>query len=89
MASVSVTIMHPTDGRTAKVTLDNTMSAQEVIDNLIENGFLKPNPQGGYALAIKGGSQLPATQTLADANVRDEQALRVVPETDAGSLQVG
>ncbi len=83
MANVKVNFMHPTDGRIVTVTLDNSMTAQEAISELITNNFITPNPQG-YNLAIKGGAQLQTTQTFTDAGVKDGDTLRVIPSTDAG-----
>jgi len=81
--NVKINFMHPTDGRVVTVTLDNTMTAQEAINELISNDFINPNPQG-YNLAIKGGAQLQQNQTMADAGVKDGDTLRVIPATDAG-----
>jgi hypothetical protein len=81
--NIKVDFIHPTDGRKVTVTVDNTMTAQEAINELISNNFIKPNPQG-YNLTIKGGAQLRQDQTLDDAGVKDGDALRVDPATDAG-----
>lgn len=82
-ATVKVNFMHPTDGRMVTVTVDNTMTAQEAINELISNNFISPNPQG-YNLAIKGGNQLQQNQTFAAAGVKDGDTMRVIPATDAG-----
>jgi len=81
--NVKVNFMHPTDGRVVTVTLDNSMTAQEAISELISNNFIVPNPQG-YNLAIKGGARLEQNRTFADAGVKDGDTLRVIPATDAG-----
>ena len=83
--NVRVNFMHPTDGRIVAVTLDSTMTAQEAIEELVSNNFIRPNPQG-YNLAIKGGAQLQQNQPFADAGVKDGETLRVIPATDAGAL---
>lgn len=85
MSDVSVNFMHPTDGRVISVTLDNTMTGQEVIGELIANNFV-PASSEGYNLAIKGGKQLDNTKTLTDNSVRDNDTIRVIPATDAGGL---
>ena len=85
MANVKVNFMHPTDGRLVTVTLDGSMTAQEAVNHLITNNVITSNPQG-YNLAIKGGAQLQANQTFADAGVKDGDTLRVIPSTDAGSV---
>ena len=76
--------MHPQDGKVISVTVDNTMKAQEAIAELIANNFMSANPDG-YNLAIKGGAQLDNNKTLAEGGVKDNDTLRVLPATDAGS----
>lgn len=83
MANVKVNFLHPTDGRIVTVTLDDSMSAQEAISELISANFVSPNPQG-YNLAVKGGPQFTSDQTFADLNVRNGDTVRVIPATDAG-----
>jgi len=84
MADLSVNFMHPQDGKVISVTVDNTMKAQEAIAELIANNFMSANPDG-YNLAIKGGAQLDNNKTLAEGGVKDNDTLRVLPATDAGS----
>src|SRR5690242_3294016 len=71
MADITVTFVHPTDGRQVTVTLDNTMTAEEAIQQLLDNKFVNPHP-GGYNLAVKGGAQLRNDQTFGDAGVKDK-----------------
>ncbi len=84
MAEISVKFMHPTDARTVTVTVDDTMTAEEAIAELIVNEFINPNPQG-YNLALKGGAQLQYNQSFAEAGVNDGNTIRVIPATDAGN----
>ncbi len=83
MADVSVNFMHPTDGRVISVTVDDTMTGQEAVGELIANEFI-PASGEGYNLAIKGGPQLDNAKTLAENGVKDNDTLRVLPATDAG-----
>lgn len=85
MADVSVNFMHPTDGRVISVTLDSTMTGQEVVGELIANDFVPSNSEG-YNLAIKGGAQLQNHNTLSQNGVKDNDTIRVIPATDAGDL---
>lgn len=87
MTEVSVNFMHPTDGRVISVTLDNTMTGQEVIGELIANDFIPANSQG-YNLAVKGGRQLENNRTLAENEVKDNDTIRLIPATDAGSCMI-
>jgi hypothetical protein len=83
MADVKVVFVHPTDGRRLTVTLDGSMTVAEVVGELIANDFVPPDQQG-YDLGIKGGRQLRAEESLADAGVKDGTTLNVIPATDAG-----
>ena len=83
MSDIKVKIVHPTDGRLVDVNVDETMTAQETLGDLIANKFLMPNPHG-YFLAIKGGNQLAAAQSLRDGGVKEGAVLNVIPATDAG-----
>ncbi|PTX61106.1 hypothetical protein C8N46_105262 [Kordia periserrulae] len=83
MADVTVSFIHPTDGRVISVTLDDSMTGQDVIGELIANDFVPPSNEG-YNLAIKGGKQLDNQRTLSENGVEDNHTLRVIPATDAG-----
>jgi len=83
MADVSVNFQHPTDGKVISVTIDDTMTGQEAIGELIANDFVPPSSQG-YNIAIKGGSQLDNTKSLTENGVKDNDTIRVIPATDAG-----
>ena len=83
MADRDVRFMHPTDGRMLNVELDDTMTAREMIAELISNNFIASDPQG-YKLAIKGGSEINENQSLRDLNVQNGVVIRVIPQTDAG-----
>ena len=83
MADIKIKIAHPTDGRLIDVNVDETMTTQETLAELISNNFLTANPHG-YFLAIKGGNQLVATQSLRDGGVKEGTVLNVIPATDAG-----
>ncbi|MFN0201014.1 MAG: EsaB/YukD family protein [Bacteroidia bacterium] len=83
MPEINVSFVHPTDGRVVSVTMDNSMTGQEVIPELIAANFIPPSAQG-YMLAIKGGAQIQNAQTLAAAGVKEGDTIRVIPATDAG-----
>ena len=87
MADVSVNFQHPTNGKVISVTLDDTMTGQEAIGELIANDFVPPSSEG-YNIAIKGGSQLDNTKTLLENGVKDNDTIRVIPATDAGYFQI-
>jgi len=87
MADVKLNFIHPSDGRILSVTLDDTMSAQETVAELISNDFISPDPQG-YNLAVKGGSMLQPNQTFSEAGVTNDTHIRVIPATDAGNEEI-
>jgi len=85
MADINVKFIHPTDGRELAVILDDSITAQEAVTELIEAQFISADPQG-YNLAIKGGNMIASERNFRDAGVKepDSNTLRVVPATDAG-----
>ncbi len=84
MTDVNVSFMHPTDGRLLSVELDDTITAQEAIAELISENFI-PSSSEGYALCIKGGGEmLRPAQSFRDAGIQDNTMLRIIPETNAG-----
>ena len=85
MANVNVDFKHPTDGKVISVTLDDTMTGQEVIGELIANDFILSSSDG-YEIAIKtesNSSVLDITKTLLENGVRDKDMIRVIPNTSA------
>ncbi|OAD19417.1 hypothetical protein THIOM_004954, partial [Candidatus Thiomargarita nelsonii] len=46
MADVDVSFMHPTDGQLLTVQLDDTITAQEVIAELLSQQFVPSHPDG-------------------------------------------
>ena len=85
---VKVNFMHPTDGRVVTVTLDDSMTAQEAINELISINFIGSVPLG-YNLAIKlvtkGRERLEQNRTLAEAGVKEGDILRVALPPDGQS----
>lgn len=75
--------MLPVDGRIISVELDDTMTPDEVINELITENVL-PNSDDGYQLAIKGGDQINPTTQLKDTQLTSDNVLRVIPATQAG-----
>lgn len=84
MPDVKVNFVHPTDGRVMTVTVDDTMTAQEAIGELLANNFVPPHEQG-YQLFAEGGNILGWNQTLAEGNVQSGTKLKVLPVAEAGA----
>jgi len=83
MGEISVNFIHPTDGRILTVTLDETMTAQEVIGELLANDFVLPFEEG-YTLAVMGGEIIRQDQTFDEAKIRDGDKIRIIPSASAG-----
>lgn len=83
MADLDVSFLHPTDGRTVSVTLSDFITATEAIGELINNHFIDAN-RDGYNIAVKGGRQLLPSETFADAGIKDNDIIRIIPATLAG-----
>jgi hypothetical protein len=83
MPDISVNFVHPTSGKTLAVTLDDGMTAQEAIGQLLENQFV-PQLPNGYELGVKGGSRLRSDESFAAARVASGAMIQVLPATEAG-----
>jgi hypothetical protein len=83
MPDISVNFVHPTSGKTLAVTLDDGMTAQEAVGQLLENNFV-PSLPNGYELGVKGGARLRSDETFASANVKTGSMIQVLPATEAG-----
>lgn len=83
MAEIEVKFVLPPDNREISVELDETMRPPEIVNALLEEGMIKPNPHG-YLLALKGGDFLNNDRSLSQLGLRPGNVMRVVPATDAG-----
>ena len=82
MADIRVNFVHPTNENVITVKLDNSLTVEEVIGNLIANDFVE---EGQYNLAFKGGDILAEpSKTLVECNVINDKTLRVLPTITAG-----
>jgi len=86
MAEISVNFINPTDHGAMTVTIDDAMSAEEIIGNLLANNFMQPDPDG-YKLAIVDTEKkmIQPEQTLAEVGARNGSRIRVLASTQAGS----
>jgi len=85
MADVNVNFMHPTDGRVISVTIDETMTAQEAVGELLANDFVPPHVEGYHLSLVESGNIIGVNQTLAGAGVRNGSKIHVLPTTPAGN----
>jgi hypothetical protein len=84
MPDINVSFMHPIDGRVMTVTVDDTMTAQEAVGELLANDFVPAHPQGYQLSVVETGAILQPAQTLAAAGVKSGAKLKVLPMTEAG-----
>ncbi len=76
MADLNVNFIHPIDGRTLPVTLDDGINASEAVKELIQNSFLAVDPQG-YNLVTYGGAPIQPNQTFREVGIRDNDFIRI------------
>jgi len=83
MADIEVRLMLPVDGRIVTVELEDTMTPDEIVNELIAGEVIQPS-DSGYKLAVKGGAELNSTTQLKEIGLKDDDVIRVIPATDAG-----
>lgn len=83
---ITVTFMHPTDGNTMEVEVDDSLTATAIINELIAANFIHDNSaRGGYRLLIKdSNTEIGGSETLASGGAVDGGTIRVIGATDAG-----
>lgn len=84
----NVYFIHPTSGETVNVDVPNDTTLKDVIDQLIEAGFLAP-VANGYMPALKDtvagtSSNLDPNKTLVENGVGNNSTLIVTAATPAG-----
>lgn len=79
MANTDLTFVHAASGAELDAELDDQMTAEQVIQALIDNEFVPAltNPQQYYTLQIKGKSNVAEGQTLAAAGVAAHDTIAV------------
>lgn len=85
MPDISVKFVHPTDGRVMTVIVEDSMTAQEVVGELVAHNFVPSHGQGYQLSVIESGNILGGQHTLAGAGVKRDSRIRVLPVTEAGS----
>lgn len=87
MTDINIKFLHPVDMRPLEVELDDAITAQGAIDELISEQFVAATSDG-YRLSIKGGNEIQAEQTFNAAGVKNNDTLLVIPQTDAGYIHM-
>ncbi|HEY3267034.1 MAG TPA: EsaB/YukD family protein [Armatimonadota bacterium] len=90
MGKVNVTILDATGNKEQQATLPDDAPVRRIIARLVEMMQLPSTDPGGQLLSYKfqhkaSGMQLTDEQTLADAGVKDDDVLRLLPEITAGA----
>lgn len=83
MADVEISFQHPTRDRLQRAKADDGLTAEELIQDLVLEGFLLPTISG-YQLQIKNGDLIQPHQSLKDAGVSGGAILSIVPVAEAG-----
>jgi hypothetical protein len=86
MPDVNVNFQHPTDGRVITVEVDDTMTGQEAVGELLANNFVPPHSQGYGLVVSDSGTIIGGPQTLAEAGVKNGTKITIIPNTEAGAL---
>lgn len=89
MGKVDVTIIDATGNKEQQASLPDDAPVRRIIARLTEMMQLPATDPAGQMLSYKfqhkaSGTQLTEDQTLADANVKDGDVLRMLPEITAG-----
>ena len=86
MPEISVNFIHPTDNGVMTVIIDDAMTAEEIIRELLANNFVPPHPEG-YQLALveTDKKMIRPEQTLAEVGARNGAKIQVLPSTPAGA----
>lgn len=87
MANVDVTFVNPAINAEMDVELDDAMTAEQVIQALIDNDFIEPlnAPDQDFVLAVKGKQTVPEGQSLANAGVETGDQINVNVTQRGGS----
>ncbi len=81
MTELNLNLVHPTDGRVISVTLDNSMTPNEIIGELISHKFIDAN---SYSIGVKGGLILDLDKSIIQSGVNNNDTLRIIPSVCAG-----
>lgn len=86
MPEISVNFMHPTDNGVMTVIIDDAMTAEEIVRELLANNFVPPDPDG-YKLAVIDTERkmIRPEQTLAEVGARNGSKIQVLGSTPAGA----
>jgi uncharacterized ubiquitin-like protein YukD len=78
MSEINVTFQAE-DGSQAEVQVDDTMTAGQVIQNLLEEQFIPPpKPDTFYALVVKGQGVIQDNQTLASFGLKSGSLIQIL-----------
>jgi hypothetical protein len=72
MAQVTINFIHLTDGRAVTVEIDDSLTVNEVITELIEANFIRSIPNA-YSLAPKGGLVLAMKKSFCELGIHDSE----------------
>lgn len=76
MADLNVRFIHPIDGRTVPVLLNDDMTASEVVEELVRKNVLTSDSQSNN-LVKKDGTSIQPNQTFQDAGIKENDIIRI------------
>ena len=85
---LTVNFVHPSTHGVVTVNVDSTMKGDEAIAELIASEFIQANRDGYKLLNKRTNTELDSFKSLVENGVLNNDALKVVPQTDAGHFNV-
>jgi hypothetical protein len=85
MPEISVNFIHPTDRGMMTVIIDDAMTAEEIIGELLANNFVPPIPEGYQLSMVETDMIVRPEQTIAEAGAKNGSKIHVLPSTPAGA----
>lgn len=88
MEEMRVKVMHPTDNSVANIAIEDPdhMTIQDIIEELIESGFIE-RAQQGYQAVLKDGPEainMDLNKTLEENNATNNSTIRLISGIPAG-----
>lgn len=84
-----VKVMHPLDNNVVDVDIPEDMTVQDIIEELIDSGFIE-RAQQGYQAVLKDGQEainMDLNKTLAENNATNNSTIRLLNGITAGGDQ--
>lgn len=80
MSEINVNFMHPIYGTTLAVDIEDTVAVKDVLEMLLQSGFIPNDEYKNYQLAFGDSGALDERMTLRDIGVEDGSVIRIMIE---------